>query len=50
MYTVWVNGVDYICDTLGEAVAMAMEAVAPGEVAAIFDDEGEQVASFYPRE
>lgn len=50
MYTVCFNGVEYICDTLGEAVAMSRKAVAHGEVATIFDDEGEQVASFQPME
>lgn len=50
MYVVRFNGVDYICATFSQAVAMARKAVAHGVVATIFDDEGEQVASFHPME
>lgn len=50
MYVVRFNGVDYVCVTFSQAVATARKAVAHGNVATIFDDEGEQVASFQPRE
>lgn len=50
MYTVRFNGVDYVCVTFSQAVAMARKTVEHGAVATIFDDEGEQVASFQPRE
>lgn len=50
MYTVRFNGVDYVCVTFSQAVAMARKTVEHGETATIFDDEGEQVASFQPRE
>lgn len=50
MYTVRFNGVDYVCATFGQAVAMARKSAEHGVVATIFDDEGEQVASFQPRE
>lgn len=50
MYTVRFNGVDYACVTFSQAVAMARKTVEHGETATIFDDEGEQVASFQPRE
>lgn len=50
MYIVNFNGADHTCDTFNQAVAMARKTVAHGVVATIFDDEGEQVASFQPRE
>lgn len=50
MYIVNFNGADHICATFSQAVAMARIAVTHGDVATIFDDEGEQVASFQPRE
>ena len=50
MYTVRFNGVEYVCDTFRQAVAMARIAVTHGDVATILDDEGEEVASFHPRE
>lgn len=50
MYTVRLNGVDYVCVTFSQAVAVARKTVEHGETATIFDDEGEQVASFQPRE
>ena len=50
MYTVRFNGVDYVCVTFSQAVDMARKTVEHGDVATIFDDEGEQVASFQPRE
>ena len=48
MYVVRFNGVDYVCATFSQAVAMARKTVEHGDVATIFDDEGEQVASFQP--
>lgn len=50
MYAVRFNGVEYVCATFSQAVAMARKTVEHGDVATIFDDEGEQVASFQPRE
>lgn len=50
MYIVNFNGADYICATFSQAVAMARKSAEHGVVATIFDDEGEQVASFQPRE
>lgn len=50
MYIVNFNGVDYVCATFSQAVATARKTVEHGGVATIFDDEGEQVASFHPRE
>lgn len=50
MYIVNFNGVDYVCVTFSQAVATARKTVEHGEPATIFDDEGEQVASFQPRE
>lgn len=50
MYVVRFNGVEYVCATFNQAVAMARKSVEHGDVATIFDDEGEQVASFQPRE
>lgn len=50
MYTVRFNGVDYVCVTFSQAVATARKTAEHGVVATIFDDEGEQVASFQPRE
>lgn len=50
MYVVRFNGVDYACATFSQAVATARKTVEHGDVATIFDDEGEQVASFQPRE
>lgn len=50
MYIVNFNGADHICATFNQAVAIARKAVAHGSVATIIDDEGEQVASFQPRE
>lgn len=50
MYTVRFNDLEYVCDTFRQAVAMARETVAHGGVATIFDDEGEEVASFHPME
>ena len=50
MYTVRFNGVEYVCATFSQAVAMARKAVTHGDIATIIDlDEGEQVASFHPR-
>ena len=49
MYTVNFNGVDYICATFTQAVNTARKSAENGIVATIFDDEGEQVASFQPR-
>lgn len=50
MYAVRFNGVEYVCATFSQAVAMARIAVAHGDVATILDDEGEEVASFQPSE
>lgn len=50
MYVVRFNGVDYVCATFSQAVATARKSAEHGDVATIFDDEGEQVASFQPRE
>lgn len=50
MYTVRFNDLEYVCDTFRQAVAMARIAVTHGGVATIFDDEGEEVASFHPME
>lgn len=50
MYIVNFNGVDYICATFSQAVATARKSAEHGDAATIFDDEGEQVASFQPRE
>ena len=50
MYIVRFNGVDYVCATFNQAVATARKTVEHGDAATIFDDEGEQVASFQPRE
>lgn len=50
MYVVRFNGVEYVCATFSQAVAMARETVAHGGVATIFDDEGEEVVSFHPME
>ena len=50
MYIVNFNGADNICATFSQAVAMARKSAEHGVVATIFDDEGEQVASFQPRE
>lgn len=50
MYIVRFNGVEYVCDTFSQAVAMARKTVEHGDVATILDDEGEQVASFHPME
>lgn len=50
MYIVNFNGADHICATFSQAVAMARKSAEHGVVATIFDDEGEQVASFQPRE
>ena len=50
MYIVQFNGVEYICETFSQAVNTARKSVGQGGVATIFDDEGEQVASFYPME
>ena len=49
MYIVNFNGVDYICATFTQAVNTARKSVAHGGTATIFDDDGEQVASFQPR-
>ncbi len=50
MYIVNFNGVDYVCVTFSQAVATARKTVEHGDVATILDDEGEEVASFYPME
>lgn len=50
MYTVRFNDLEYVCDTFRQAVAMARIAVTHGGVATIFDDEGEEVASFQSSE
>lgn len=50
MYIVNFNGADHICATFSQAVAMARIAVTHGDVATIFDDEGEEVASFHSME
>jgi hypothetical protein len=50
MYIVNFNGADHICATFSQTVAMARKSAEHGVVATIFDDEGEQVASFQPRE
>lgn len=50
MYTVRFNGIEYVCDTFRQAVAMARIAVTHGDVATILDDEGEEVASFQSSE
>lgn len=50
MYTVRFNGIEYVCATFRQAVAMARIAVTHGDVATILDDEGEEVASFHPME
>ena len=50
MYAVRFNGVEYVCVTFSQAVATARKTVEHGDIATIFDDEGEQVASFQPRE
>lgn len=50
MYIVNFNGADHICATFSQAVATARKSAEHGVVATIFDDEGEQVASFQPRE
>lgn len=50
MYTVRFNGIEYVCDTFRQAVAMARKTVAHGDIATILDDEGEEVASFHPME
>lgn len=50
MYIVRFNGVEYVCDTFRQAVAMARKTVEHGDVATIFDDEGEEVVSFHPME
>lgn len=48
MYIVNFNGADHICATFSQAVATARKSAEHGVVATIFDDEGEQVASFHP--
>lgn len=50
MYVVRFNGVDYVCVTFSQAVATARKTAEHGETATIFDNEGEEVASFQPRE
>lgn len=50
MYIVNFNGADHICATFSQAVDTARKSAEHGVVATIFDDEGEQVASFQPRE
>lgn len=50
MYVVRFNVVEYVCATFSQAVATARKTAEHGETATIFDDEGEQVASFQPRE
>lgn len=50
MYIVRFNDLEYVCDTFRQAVTMARKTVEHGDVATIFDDEGEQVASFHPIE
>lgn len=50
MYIVNFNGVDYICVTFIQAINTARKTAANGVTATIFDDEGEEVASFHPME
>ena len=50
MYIVTFNGVEYVCATFRQAIVTARKSVAHGGVATIFDDEGEEVASFHPME
>lgn len=50
MHVVRFNGVEYVCVTFSQAVATARKSAEHGDVATILDDEGEQVASFQPRE